>query len=131
MKTVRVSAAVIMSGGRVYATKRGKGTYRGLWEFPGGKQEVGESGEEAARREIAEELGAVIEVGKKLCTVRYQYPEFFLIMDCYLSRVKAGELKLIEHLEARWLSADELDSVSWLPADEEAVKVLRKYLQEN
>ena len=131
MKTIHVAAAIIQRNGQILAAQRGYGEFKDGWEFPGGKQEVGESGEEAARREIAEELGAVIEVGKKLCTVRYQYPEFFLIMDCYLSRVKAGELKLTEHLEARWLSADELDSVSWLPADEEAVKVLRKYLQEN
>ena len=126
MKTIRVSAAVIHSDGKVYATRRGKGTNKGFWEFPGGKQEAGESGAEAAVREIREELGAIIETEKFLCTVEYQYPEFFLIMDCYLAKVVSGHLTLTEHSDALWLALSELDSVDWLPADIKVVEEIRK-----
>ena len=78
------------------------------------------------RREIREELGAEIEAESLLCTVRYQYPSFLLVMDCYVSRVVSGELTLTEHEESRWLPPGELDSVEWLPADLIAVDELRK-----
>ena len=126
MREVRVSAAVIHRDGRIFAAKRGYGEWKGFWEFPGGKHEEGESGEEALRREIREELGAEIEAESLLCTVRYQYPSFLLVMDCYVSRVVSGELTLTEHEECRWLPPGELDSVEWLPADLIAVDELRK-----
>ena len=126
MREVRVSAAVIHRDGRIFATKRGYGEWKGFWEFPGGKREEGESGEEALRREIREELSAEIEAESLLCTVRYQYPSFLLVMDCYVSRVVSGELTLTEHEESRWLPPGELDSVEWLPADLIAVDELRK-----
>lgn len=127
MKAIRVSAAVIHKDGKVYATRRGKGTYKGFWEFPGGKQEAGESGEDAAVREIKEELGATIAIEKFLCTVEYQYPEFFLTMDSYLATVTEGHLTLSEHTDAKWLSIDDLDSLEWLPADIEVVEEIRKH----
>ncbi len=117
MKTIRVSAAVIQSGECIYATRRAKGSFKGSWEFPGGKREEGESGEEAVIREIWEELGAKIKVEKLLCTIEYDYPDFHLIMDSYLARIENGHLTLSEHDEAKWLSLDELDTVAWLPAD--------------
>lgn len=126
MKSIRVSAAIIHHDGRIYATKRGKGTYKGYWEFSGGKREEGESGEETAVREIKEELGALIEIDRFVCTVEYQYPEFFLTMDCYLATVKEGHLTLTEHSDAKWLDLSELDSVDWLPADLEVVEKLKK-----
>ena len=101
----------------IYATRRGKGEFRGYWEFPGGKREEGESGEEAAVREIKEELGATIAVERFLVTVEYDYPSFHLMMDAYLASIADGELTLSEHSEARWLSLEDIDSVDWLPAD--------------
>ncbi len=127
MRSIRVSAVVIHSDGKIYATRRGKGEFKGFWEFPGGKREDGESGEDTAKREIQEELGAVIEVEKYLCTVEYQYPEFFLTMDAYLASVKEGHLTLTEHSDALWLAMDELDSVQWLPADIRVVDEIRKH----
>ena len=127
MRSIRVSAVVIHSDGKIYATRRGKGEFKGFWEFPGGKREDGESGEDTAKREIQEELGAVIEVEKYLCTVEYQYPEFFLTMDAYLASVKEGHLTLTEHSDALWLALDELDSVQWLPADIRVVDEIRKH----
>lgn len=87
------------------------------WEFPGGKIEPGESPEQALRREIAEELAVTVEVGDKLCTVDWDYPDFHLTMHCFLCTLDGEAPHLNEHEAARWLAAGELDSVRWLPAD--------------
>ena len=116
-KTIRVTAAVIHEDGRIFATQRGYGDYKDWWECPGGKIEPGESPEECVVREIREELSATVAVGRKICTVEWDYPKFHLSMDCFLCRVAEGELKLLEHEAARWLGRAQLDSVDWLPAD--------------
>ena len=129
MKTVKVVAAVIRDGERVFATQRGYGDYKDLWEFPGGKLEAGETPAQALVREIREELDTLIEVGELLTTVEYDYPGFHLSMDCFLARVLEGDLVLREHEAARWLGPDELDSVPWLPADRAAVARLKEKLE--
>ena len=128
MKTVKVVAAVIRDGERVFATQRGYGDYKDFWEFPGGKLEAGETPAQALVREIREELDTQIEVGELLTTVEYDYPGFHLSMDCFLARVLEGDLVLREHEAARWLGPDELDSVPWLPADRVAVARLKACL---
>lgn len=127
MKTIRVSAAVIHDSGKILATQRGYGDFKGMWEFPGGKREEGETGEEAILREIKEELKANISIEKFLITVEYQYPNFFLIMDCYLCSLLSEGLTLTEHEAARWLDIDNLDSVEWLPADIDALNEVKKH----
>lgn len=117
MKTIRVVAAVIRSGEKVFATARGYGEYRGWWEFPGGKIEPGESPQQALIREIREELETDVQVGERIGTVEYDYPAFHLSMDCFWCTVVRGELVLREAQEARWLTRGELRSVPWLPAD--------------
>ena len=117
MKTVKVVAAIIRDGDKVFATQRGYGEYKDGWEFPGGKIEPGETPQQALVREIKEELDTDIAVGDCLTTVEYDYPEFHLSMDCFLCHIKKGELTLLEHEAARWLPADDLKQVDWLPAD--------------
>lgn len=117
MKTINVVAAVIMKEGRVFATQRGYGEFKDGWEFPGGKVEAGESPEEALRREIREELEVEVNVGDLIDTIEYDYPAFHLSMKCYACTIAGGSPRLLEHEAARWLSADQLDSVAWLPAD--------------
>ena len=117
MKTINVVAAVIMKEGRVFATQRGYGEFKDGWEFPGGKVEAGESPEEALRREIREELEVDVNVGDLIDTIEYDYPAFHLSMKCYACTIAGGSPHLLEHEAARWLSADQLDSVAWLPAD--------------
>lgn len=125
MKTVDVVAAVIKREDAILATQRGYGDFKGGWEFPGGKVEAGETPEQALVREIHEELEAIIEVDSYLTTVEYDYPSFHLSMRCYVCHVVQGHLELLEHSAAKWLTASELDSVDWLPADVAVVDAIK------
>lgn len=123
-KVVRVVAAVIRDGSRVFATQRGYGNYKDWWEFPGGKIEAGETPKQALKREIEEELDTEIKIGDFIDTIEYDYPEFHLSMDCFWCEIVKGNLDLKEHGAAKWLAQDELDSVNWLPADKTVVDKL-------
>lgn len=127
MRQIEVVAAIIQRDGAYFATQRGYGEFEGMWEFPGGKIEPGERPEDALQREIQEELGIDITINRLLCTTDYDYPSFHLTMHCYLCKIKSGEIELREHKSARWLTAETLDSVEWLPADKEIVAPLRHY----
>ena len=126
MKHIEVVAAIIRKGGKVFATQRGYGDWKDWWEFPGGKMEQGETPEAALVREIREELDAEINVEKFLHTVEWDYPEFHLTMHCYICSLKTGALHLNEHEAARWLGADDIHSVRWLPADEGLLPLILK-----
>lgn len=117
MKIIRVVAAVIRDGERIFATARGYGEFKGQWEFPGGKIEINESPEDALVREIKEELDVTISVGDLIDTIEYDYPNFHLSMDCFWADIVDGKLVLKEADAAKWLTKDNLYSVNWLPAD--------------
>lgn len=129
MKTIRVVAAVIRSGNRIFAAARGYGEFKGGWEFPGGKIEPGETSEEALVREIKEELNVEISVGSLIETVEYDYPDFHLSMDCFWCEIVNGDIVLNEAQEAKWLSNDMLDSVKWLPADITIIEKIKNMLK--
>ena len=124
LKYVRVVAAVIKDGDKIFATARGYGEFKGWWEFPGGKIEKGETPQQALVREIKEELSATIEVDELIDTIEYDYPTFHLSMDCFWARLVECELILKEAEAAKWLSKDELLSVKWLPADKDLIQFL-------
>ena len=124
-KTIRVAAAVLCHENRIFAARRGYGPWKDYWEFPGGKIEPGETPEDALSREIREELDTEIAVGVKLAQVEYDYPEFHLSMGCFACRIVSGSLTLKEHESARWLRAEELNTVDWLPADLSLIRHLR------
>lgn len=128
MKTIRVVAAVIREGDKIFATARGYGEFKGMWEFPGGKIEEGETPKQALVREIKEELETEIEVGEWIDTVEYDYPAFHLSMDCFWACVVSGKLVLKEAEAARWLTKEELNSVPWLPADIDLLEKIKKAL---
>ena len=121
MKTVKVVAAVICDSldakKKIFATARGYGDFKGKWEFPGGKIELGESPQQALIREIKEELNTDIDVGDYIGTIEYDYPTFHLSMDCFWCAVVKGELQLLEAEASKWLTSEQLYNVEWLPAD--------------
>ena len=125
MKTIRVVVAIIIEQGKVFATQRGYGEFKDGWEFPGGKIELGETPEAAIVREIKEELDTELEVVKLLDTVEYDYPQFHLSMDCFICKIKSGDLVHKEHEAAKWLTKENLDSVDWLPADLSLIEKIR------
>lgn len=116
-KTIKVVAAVIRDGDKIFATQRGYGEFKGQWEFPGGKIEEGETPHEALVREIKEELETEIAVGELIDTIEYDYPTFHLSMDCFWAEIVSGDMVLKEHEAAKWLTKETVDSVEWLPAD--------------
>ena len=129
MKRVHVAAAVIRGvDGRVLIARRPDDKHQGgLWEFPGGKVEPGESPEDAVHREIREELGVAVELGEELAgpddgawwlSDRY-------VMRLWLARVTAGEPRpLVEHDDLRWLPRGQWLTVPWLDADVRIVEAL-------
>ena len=124
MKQITVSGAIILRTNletnkkEIFATQRGYGDYKDGWEIPGGKLEPGETPQQCIEREIREELATQVKAEKILGVVDYDYPTFHLTMHCILCTIVSGELKLLEHEVARWLSKDTLRSVDWLPADQ-------------
>ena len=119
LPTVHVAAAIIQRDGLILAARRAHGM--------DGKVEPGETSEEACRREVTEELGCKLQVMWLLDTLAYDYPEFHLVMDCFVCTLAPGTepvAKPGEHKELRWLGRDGLLGVDWLPADKGLIQTL-------
>ena len=136
MKQTTVSGAVILRTNpetlkkEVFATQRGYGDWKDWWEIPGGKLEQGETPEQCIVREIREELATEVKVEKTLGIIEYDYPTFHLTMYCILCTIVSGKLKLLEHENAKWLTAEILYSVDWLPADKLILDTVAMLLQQ-
>lgn len=124
---INVVAAIIKNGeGKILVTQRNfKKSQGGLWEFPGGKIEKGETREEAIIREIKEELTIEINVESYLGEKVFEYPEKSINLIALNCRVKSGNIYLTEHEEARWVEKEELNSFEFAPADIFIVKKLQ------
>jgi 8-oxo-dGTP diphosphatase len=129
MKTIEVVAAIIRKGDKLFATQRGYGEWKDLWEWPGGKLEEGETPEQALVREIREELDADIRIDNFLTTIDWDYPKFHLTMHCFICSLQSDALHLNEHEAARWLGAADMRSVKWLPADYQLLPQLEQLLR--
>lgn len=126
-KHVEVVGAAIVKDGKVFCARRHpEGAAGGMWEFPGGKIEPGETGPQALKREIKEELESDIDVGDLLTTVHHAYDTVDVTMRVYLCTLVRGDLTLTEHLAKRWVAPEDLLTVPWSPADRPVAEVLRK-----
>lgn len=124
----RVVCAVVERNGKYLCMKRTRSRYAYIsehWEFPGGKVEQGECDHEALLREIREEMHWDIFVGRKIAEFDYDYPHFSTRLVAYLCRCDDEDsFKLLDHLDYRWLAADELESLEWTAADRELLKYI-------
>jgi 8-oxo-dGTP diphosphatase len=133
---VGVVGAAVLRDGRVLACRRTSPPHlAGLWEFPGGKVDEGETDEQALVRELQEELGCAASVGERIgpdlpIELRGQAGSGgTAVLRIYLADLD-GEPQLLDHYAHRWLSADELDEVPWIPVDAPVVAALRVRLAE-
>lgn len=128
-KQIHVVGAVITRDGLVMCAQRGDdGNLPGLWEFPGGKIEQGESKQAALMREITEELGCTVEVGREVTTTTHEYEFGEVTLTTFYCRLVAGTPKLTEHASIKWLRPDELETIPWAPADIPAIALIRAEL---
>lgn len=124
-RTIEVVGAVIVRDNLVYCVQRGPGgSLPGLWEFPGGKLEPGESEAAALTREIQEELLCDVKVGQKVTTTAHAYDFGTVRLTTYYCDLIAGEPSLTEHAGELWLRPDQLTDLTWAPADIPAVEVI-------
>jgi A/G-specific adenine glycosylase len=121
-----VTAAVICHDSRVLIAQRPlEGMLGGLWEFPGGKQEDGETLAECLRREIREELGLEIAVGELLATVRHSYTHFKITLHAFTCRLISGQPQALGVADWRWVKLDELDGFAFPRTDQKIIVALR------
>ena len=115
-----VVAALIWDHDRFLACQRPAHKARGLlWEFVGGKVEAGESREEALIRECREELGITVKPQDVFMEVVHEYPDLTVHLILYNAVITQGDIQLLEHVDARWVSAHEIPNYSFCPADKD------------
>jgi len=122
-----VTAAVIERDGKVLVARRKPELVAGgLWEFPGGKLEAGETPERGLARELAEELGVPARVGEHLCTVPFsgEIASFELVV--FRTELLGEDLRLTDHDEIRWLAPGDMDEAEFSKPDRPVVRLLAR-----
>jgi len=128
MKRFHVAAGILRdSVGRILITERRcDGPFDGLWEFPGGKVDAGESPAEALQRELAEELGIKITASQPYMDLHHEYPDRSVDLEFFLVTEWQGEPQGLESQGLRWVDADKLEAEQLLPADAAVVEKLKR-----
>ena len=122
-----VAAALIFSGDKFLICQRPAHKTRGLlWEFVGGKLEPGESARQAVVRECKEELDIDISVGDVFTEVDHSYPDMDVHLTLFKCRIKGGQIKLLEHNDAKWITPGQIPQYEFRPADKEILKKIVK-----
>lgn len=116
---IEVAAAIIENEqGQILIARRNKGkSQAGMWEFPGGKIELGESPEVCLIRELQEEMGIEIAPYTLLGVNKHDYGTVQIKLIAYLAKYSSGEIRLTDHDEYRWADHQELREYEWAPAD--------------
>jgi 8-oxo-dGTP diphosphatase len=123
---IEVSAALIFHDGKLLITQRHAGSHLGgLWEFPGGKREAGETFGECLVREIREELGVQISVGELFEEISHAYPEKTLLLKFFICKLLSGEPQLLDCAAIRWVNKAELDDYEFPSADAQLLEKLK------
>jgi mutator protein MutT len=123
---IEVSAALIFRGGKLLVTQRHAGAHLGgLWEFPGGKREAGETFEQCLIREIREELGVEIFVGELFEEIRHDYPEKSVHLKFFICKIISGEPQPLDCAAVKWVEASELADHEFPAADAQLLARLR------
>ena len=126
MKRIEVAAGLVFRGGRLLITQRPPGSHlEGLWEFPGGKCEPGESIETCLSRELFEELGVTVRVGERVAEIAHDYPGKQVRLHFFLCRLPDGEPRPLQCAALAWVSAEELDGYEFPAADAELIGRLK------
>ncbi|HNQ89153.1 MAG TPA: 8-oxo-dGTP diphosphatase MutT [Verrucomicrobiota bacterium] len=124
-RVIQVAAGLVFKDGRVLVTRRRpRDTLGGLWEFPGGKCERGETFSQALRRELQEELTIDVDVGPHVDTIDHDYPDCRVHIEFYRCRLRSGEPKAIGCAALAWVTAEELRHYPMPPADARLLKRL-------
>lgn len=124
-----VAAAVIRQDDKLLiALRPPEGMLGGLWEFPGGKQEPGETLEECLRREILEELGVEIDVGQPVITVKHGYTHFKITLTAFWCRLRQGTPQSIKVADWRWVTLAELEGLPFPRTDQKIIEALRSQM---
>jgi len=117
-KEIFVVGAVIIDNGKILCAQRGPNKHLPYkWEFPGGKVELGETPQEALKRELFEEMKCEIEIGEKIDSTVYEYEFAIIHLTTYYCKLISGKPTLSEHLEIKWLLPNEIKDLDWAPAD--------------
>lgn len=128
-KQINVVGAVFVRNGMVFAAQRGsRMSLPGMWEFPGGKIEAGETPQEALKRELEEELLCGAEIGELVESTTHEYEFGVVTLTTFYSTFVNGEPQLTEHSDIRWVPVSELGGLNWAPADIPAVNRLMQDL---
>ena len=126
-QNIHVVGAVIIENGKILCAQRGPSKSLPLrWEFPGGKIEVGETPQEALRREILEEMQCKVEIGDQIEHTIYEYDFGIVHLTTFACKHMEGTPVLTEHVSMKWLAPDELKSLDWAPADIPTIEKLSK-----
>lgn len=122
---IKVAAAVIIKDERIFIAQRSKSDMLGdLWEFPGGKLELGETPEVCLKREIKEEFDVEIEVGGFIAINQHRYPHILIELHAYYAYWVKGTFKPLEHQDMRWVASTELTNYDFAPADIPIVNIV-------
>ena len=131
-KHIQVAAALLFDNGKIFATKRGASPYPYVahkYEFPGGKIEAGESGEDTVKRELKEELNMDVQVGGLYAKHTFEYPDFIITLSLYECEMRSSFI-LNEHESYAWFAPKDLDEKEWAPADADILASLKRVFGE-